>query len=138
MTTRARKLPAADQDYLALVHEHPLLAIGTDDDHDRSIAMMNRLIDIPQHTPGQAAYMETLGVLIEAHETDLYGEPEVSPARMLASLIESKGVTQAVVARGTGVSDTTISEILAGRREPSRSVMRALGAYFGVNPGIFL
>ena len=56
---------------------------------------------------------------------------------MLRSLIESKGVAQARVAADAGVAESTISEILAGKRKISQAVRKRLGAYFRVDPAIF-
>ena len=43
----------------------------------------------------------------------------------LLHLIAAKGVTQAKVAGATGVTESTLSEILSGKREVSRKVMRS-------------
>jgi transcriptional regulator with XRE-family HTH domain len=46
--------------------------------------------------------------------------------------------SQAKLAAETGLSMATVSQILAGRRPPSRRAMAALAAYFRVDPSAFL
>ena len=64
--------------------------------------------------------------------------PHVSDATMLRSLMDEKGVRQADVVRGTGISKTVLSLVLNGKRDLTREHIRALSKYFGVNPASFL
>ena len=58
----------------------------------------------------------------------------VSPdAEMLRHLMESKGVTQSLLSQATGVSKSTISEVLAGKRPFSRRMIRKFAEYFKVD-----
>ena len=63
--------------------------------------------------------------------------PDVPPRRMLAHLIESKGATAADVSRATGIHRSTLSAVLAGRREISKANVAKLSRYFGVSPAVF-
>jgi HTH-type transcriptional regulator/antitoxin HigA len=56
---------------------------------------------------------------------------------MLAHLIEAKGVRQADVARGTGIAISTVSEVLAGKRQLSRRHIEKLATYFHVGASAF-
>ena len=69
----------------------------------------------------------------DEHEPD-----DATLADALRHLIEAEGVSQTDVARGTGLSDATISHILAGHRPPSRRAIAALSAYSKVGPAVFL
>src|SRR5213078_2721888 len=62
----------------------------------------------------------------------------LSGPETLRWLIEDRGLTQAEVADGAGMSKSTISEILAGKRGLGTAHIRALGAFFRVDPGLFL
>jgi HTH-type transcriptional regulator/antitoxin HigA len=57
---------------------------------------------------------------------------------MLLHLIEAKGSTQAELARQTGVSRSTISEVLKGKRSISVEIAFRLADYFHVEPTLFL
>ena len=57
---------------------------------------------------------------------------------MLQYLIETHGVAQTDVASGTGLAESTISEILAGKRKLGVKHIQALARYFKVRTAVFL
>lgn len=128
----------ASRRFLELVEECPLFPIRNDAELDRAIAMIDRLTDQRKRTADEEDYRTVLASLVHDYEEENEPMDDLTPGRMLAFLIESKGVTQGTVARAVKVSDATISQILAGNRRPSRKLMAALGAYFAVDPSAFL
>jgi HTH-type transcriptional regulator/antitoxin HigA len=132
--------PASDgsERYLELVREFPLRPVRSDAELGRAIAMIDRLSDLESLAPEEADYLEVLSDLVETYESEHDPEPAVSAADMLRHLIEAKGVPQVKVAADTGVSESTISEILAGKRAVSRKAMLAFADYFRVEPVVFL
>ena len=124
--------------YLSLVAEVPLRPIRSEAELDRAIAMIDRLTDLDDLTLDESDYRSVLGDLVAAYESEHDPEPPTTPAEMLRFLIESKGVVQARVAADTGIAESTISEILAGKRKISQTVMRSRAAYFRVEPAVFV
>lgn len=57
---------------------------------------------------------------------------------MLKYLIETLSLTQYDVAAATGLAESTISEILAGKRKLSVKHIEALARFFKVKGGVFL
>ncbi|HET6882895.1 MAG TPA: helix-turn-helix transcriptional regulator [Pirellulales bacterium] len=57
---------------------------------------------------------------------------------MLDHLLESRGTTQAQLAKATGISANLLSNVRAGRRELSKSNVRKLSEHFNVSPAIWL
>jgi transcriptional regulator with XRE-family HTH domain len=57
---------------------------------------------------------------------------------MLRCLIENRGMTQVAVAQGSAISESALSEILAGLRPMGRKTIETLARYFRVGPGLFL
>jgi HTH-type transcriptional regulator / antitoxin HigA len=55
---------------------------------------------------------------------------------MLRHFIEAKGVTQADLSRATGISKSSVSEVLAGKKPFSRQMIRKLAAYFQVDASV--
>jgi antitoxin component HigA of HigAB toxin-antitoxin module len=53
-------------------------------------------------------------------------------------LIENRATTQTEVATDTGIAESTISEILAGKRELNWKHIEALARHFHVNPAVFM
>jgi HTH-type transcriptional regulator / antitoxin HigA len=62
----------------------------------------------------------------------------VSGPDMLRYLLETHNVTQSAVALGTGIAVSTISEILAGKRQLSVKHVLGLAEFFVVKPAVFL
>lgn len=56
---------------------------------------------------------------------------------MLKYLMEMKGVTQAAVAKGAGIAESTVSEVLSGKRMLTRAQIGKLARYFHVEPSMF-
>jgi HTH-type transcriptional regulator/antitoxin HigA len=56
---------------------------------------------------------------------------------VLRHLLEARGATQAAVARENGIAESTISEVLAGKRALSRAQIGKLARYFNVGPTAF-
>jgi HTH-type transcriptional regulator/antitoxin HigA len=140
-TSRSKSSPPASdgsERYLELVREFPLRPVRSDAELGRAIAMIDRLSDLESLAPEEADYLEVLSDLVESYESEHDPEPAVSAADMLRHLIEAKGVPQVKVAADTGVSESTISEILAGKRAVSRKAMLAFADYFRVEPVVFL
>ena len=125
--------------YLELVHRFPLRPIRTESELDRAIAVINQLLDRDDLDPGEDDYLDVLGDLVKRYEDKAYPMPtdDLTDAEMLEHLIEAKGVKQVEVARGAGIAESTLSEVLAGKRKLTRGQVEKLARYFHVEPGVF-
>ncbi|MGA2033455.1 MAG: helix-turn-helix domain-containing protein [Thermoguttaceae bacterium] len=149
----------APEHYLELVARFPLRPIRSDEELEGAVRMVDSLLDRRNLAPEEEDYLEVLGDLIERYEDEAHpmapvsdsdtetdgGRDEdeahpmapVSDAEMLRHLIEAKGVSHTEIARDTGMADSTISEILKGKRTLNRSHIGKLARYFNVSPGVF-
>ncbi len=100
--------------------------------------MVDSLSDRANLADDEHDYLLVLSSLIEKYEDDHYPIPKVSGLKMLRSLLEFKAVPQAQVAAQTGIAESTLSEILAGKRSMATKHIRSLAEYFGVDPGLLL
>lgn len=123
--------------YLELIYRFPLRPIRSDEELDEAIQVINSLLDKDVLDPWEEDYLDILSDLVERYEEVVYPIEPVSDAEMLSYLIEVRGVNQADVARATGIAESTISEILAGKRKLTRSHIGKLAGYFHVEPGVF-
>jgi HTH-type transcriptional regulator/antitoxin HigA len=130
--------PTVGDLYLELVRRLPLRPIRSEDELDRAIAMVNSLIDRDELALEEEDYLDVLGDLVEKYETEHHPMPPVSDAEMLRHLIEARGTTQARVAAETGIAESTISAILAGKRGLNRKHIEALARHFKVKPSVFI
>ncbi len=136
MATRTKRARKKDV-YLELVRRVPLRPIRTEDDLERAIAMIDSLIDRDALNQDEQDYLDVLSDLVERYESEEHPIAPVSDAEMLGHLIEAKGVSQVEAARATGIAESTVSEVLAGKRALSRRHIARLARYFHVAPGVF-
>jgi HTH-type transcriptional regulator/antitoxin HigA len=127
-----------DRAYLALIREFPLRPIRSEAELDRAIAMVDALSDRESLTPDEHDYLLVLSGLIENYEDERYPIPAISGVPMLRYLIESKGVARAKVAAESGIAESTLSEILAGKRKLGIKHVRLLAGYFKVDPSLLI
>ena len=121
-----------------LVREFPLRPLRSDADLDAAVAVVDGLIDRDELSPAEQDYLEVLSDLVEAYETKNIPIDPVGDADLLRFLIEDRGETQAQAAAGAGISVSTISEILSGKRKLNRKQIEKLARYFHVEAGVFL
>ena len=134
---RTKPPPAS---YLALIRRFPLRPITSDTELDQATAVINSLLDRDNLDRAEEDYLDVLGDLVERYEDKHHpvSTDDLTEAEMLDHLIEAKGVTQAEVAHRTGIAESTLSELLSGKRQMTRAQICKLAAYFHVEPGVFL
>jgi HTH-type transcriptional regulator/antitoxin HigA len=136
-----KSLPVARPKYLALVRRFPLRPIRSEEENEAALAVLKALGERRQEKPLQPEehdYIAVLAKLIEEYECAHYARNSVSGVAMLAHLIEAKGVTQARLAADTGLAESTISELLRGKRILSHRHIQAFARYFRVNPTLLV
>jgi len=138
-TATSREVYGKTEDrYLDLIRRFPLRPLRSDADLDAAIAVIDALVDQPSLTSPEQDYLDVLSDLVETYETETIPMLPVKDDDLLRFLIEQKSVTQTAVAAGTGIAESTISEVLAGKRQLNRRQIGKLARYFHVDPGVFL
>ncbi len=128
----------ADPAYLTLIRRFPLRPIRTEAELDAAATIIDELTDRDDLSSTESDYLDVLGDLVEKYEDEHVEMPHVSDAETLRSLMDEKGIKQADVVRGTGISKTVLSLVLHGKRDLTREHIEVLSTYFGVNPAAFL
>jgi HTH-type transcriptional regulator/antitoxin HigA len=123
--------------YFELIQKFPLKPIRSDDELQVACGVLDGLLDREDLSPDEEAYMEVLEKLVTDYEREHHSIPPVPDQELLRHLIDAKGVTQVEVARATGIVETTISAVLAGRRMLTREHIGKLCRYFSVSPDVF-
>jgi len=123
--------------YVELIRQFPLRPIRSDDELDAAIRVVDSLVGRPALAPEEQDYLLVLSDLVERYEAEAHPIAPLSDADMLQHLIEAKGVPQTEVARATGIADSTISEVLSGKRSLNRTHIGKLARYFAVSPEVF-
>jgi HTH-type transcriptional regulator/antitoxin HigA len=124
--------------YLDLIRQFPRRPLRTAADLDAAVAVIDALIDQSKLSAPERDYLDVLSDLVEAYEAGAVPLRPVGDTDLLRFLIAQKGVTQAGAAAGAGIAESTISEVLAGKRKLNRAQIAKLARYFLVEPGAFL
>ena len=124
--------------YQSLLQEYTPRPIRSERAYRKALRQVEQLMEQPVLSRAESELLEMLATLIEHYESEQYPTPATSPSRMLAHLIEAKEVSQADVASATGIPRSTLSAVLAQRRQVSKANISKLADYFGVSPLVFL
>jgi HTH-type transcriptional regulator/antitoxin HigA len=138
MATKTRARRGRDDIYLELVRAFPLRPLRDDADLDRAITVIDSLLDRKTLGRDEEDYLDVLSDLVHKYETKAYPIGPVSDADLLRHLLEARGIAQADVAAGTGIAESTVSEVLAGKRKLNRRHIAALAKFFHVSPAVFI
>jgi len=87
---------------------------------------------------GGEDYLEVLTGLVEEFENQHYPIDDASEADVLKELMRSNGLTQIKLEKLVGISQSTISDVLNGRRSLTREQILTLSRHFKVSPSAFL
>ena len=136
-TINSYRLKGKSKDsYLECVLAFPLITIASDEHLEAAQSVMDGLLAKPKLHPGEQAYLDALSDLVASYEDEHYQIEPASDADMLRHLLDARGVSQAELHRETGVSKSSISEVLAGKKPLSRQMIRKLADYFGVETSL--
>ncbi len=100
--------------------------------------MIDRLLARGELAGDEEDYLEVLSDLVEKYEDQHYPIKPVSGLDALRHLVESSGKTRATVAAEAGLPESTLSEVLLGRRRLNTRHIGVLAHYFRIDPGVFL
>jgi HTH-type transcriptional regulator/antitoxin HigA len=100
--------------------------------------MIDRLLARGALARDEEDYLDVLSDLVEKYEDDRYPIQPVSGLDALRHLVESSGKTQATIAAEAGLPESTLSEVLLGRRRLNTQHIGVLARYFRIDPGVLL
>lgn len=124
--------PRIDLDrYLRLFRKFPLVPIETDAQLKKATTLVHKLID-KDRTPEEDAYLEVLGTLVERYEERAHPMGAASDAAVLADRLDGLGISQAQMARDTGIAESTISAVLHGARKFTRAQLGKVAEFLKV------
>ena len=116
----------------------PLLSVRNEDEYDRAVEYLNRLLDEVGTDEQHPLYtlLDTLGTLLHAYEEQHHPMPECSGVDVLRFLMDEHGLSQSDLPE-VG-SQGVVSDILRGKRELNVRQIRALAKRFQVSPAVFI
>ena len=130
--------PSAMPDsYFELVRWFPLTHIRSLRHLGQAIALVDELLQ-KRLDRGAQEYLDALSDLIATYEDEHTPIPDASESDVLRELMRSSGHKQTALSKAVGISQSTLSAILTGEREMTKSHMSALAKFFNVPPSVFL
>jgi len=116
----------------------PLFVIQTEDEYDRAVDRLNRLLDEVGTNEQHPMYelLDTLGTLIHAYEETHYPMPECGGVEMLRFFMEEHKLSTSDLPEIGSPED--VSEVLDGKRDLTLTQVRALAQRFHISPAVFL
>jgi HTH-type transcriptional regulator/antitoxin HigA len=125
--------------YARLANRIVVKAIETEEECDRMVAAVERLMDKGEErlSPEESALLETLAILVEAYDDRQHPLPPVAPSEMLAYLMETSGLSAADLLPVFGTRGR-VSEVLNGKRSISKEQAKRLASAFKVTADLFI
>jgi len=114
------------------------LVVRTDAEYRRLLEIVEQIMEKPEEEIGEeeGRLLELLGVLIEEYEDRTIPLPVTQPHKMLAHLLEEKGMSASDLWRV--LPKSRVSEILNGKRGISKVQAEQLAELFRVPVELFL
>jgi HTH-type transcriptional regulator/antitoxin HigA len=112
--------------------------IQTEQENERALAIIRKLTETAEQemTPEEDALMELLVDLVHDFEEEHYPIPKSDPHKMLAYLLEEKGLKPHDL--WSLLPKSRVSEILSGKRAVSKAQAKKLSEFFRVPADLFL
>ena len=137
MTSTLQPLPGKLVD---LIHYNIPVTITGVKEYKTTLEIIDRLMQIPKLTKGQATYLQTLVDLVYCYEEkhEQIKTSDVSAQDVLKMLMEEHEMNASDLARLLGVHVSLGSKILKGDRALTLEHIKLLGEHFHVSPAVFV
>ncbi|MGH9470004.1 MAG: helix-turn-helix domain-containing protein [Terriglobia bacterium] len=125
--------------YAKLLAKTQPLPIHDEEDYDLMIKKIAGLMVRAEKDLSleESSLLEMMSILVERYEQERYPLEPSKPCKVIEFLMEQRGLQQRDLAKVLG-SKSHLSEILRGKREPSKEQAKSLGEFFHVSPALFI
>jgi HTH-type transcriptional regulator / antitoxin HigA len=125
--------------YGRLLAETLPAVITNESEYDRVVSLMNKLAVIPEDiiTVEQERLLDLLTLLIETYDEEHYQIPDAAPHEVIQFLMRERGLRNKDLEPALGSRGVT-SEVISGRRKPSKTQIKKLAEFFGMAPEAFI
>ena len=115
-----------------------LRPIRSEEEYDRTVALMNYLLDVVGDKADHAlsGLLDLVSELVADFDASHYAIEAAAPKEVLRGLIEMRGLKQSDLA--DVLPQSNLSAILAGKRSISATLAGKLAKYFNVSPAVFV
>lgn len=115
-----------------------LRPIRTEEEYDRTVSLMNYLLDMvgDQEDHALSGLLDLVSELVADYDTNHFAIEASEPSEVLRYLIELRGLKQADLAEI--VPQSNLSAILSGKRKISATLAGKLAKFFNISPAVFV
>lgn len=125
--------------YKSLLVDYMPRPIRSRREYNRVLRQIDELMENGTSLPrAESEMLDVLSLLAEQYESSNFPLRDATSAEVLAYLLNARGVSNAAVARATGIARSLITDVLAGRRKISMANVAKLADYFNVSPAVFI
>ena len=111
--------------------------IKTEQEYELALKKLETIFHAKPNTP-EGDLLEVLSLLVHEYEKKHYKIEPLSPLEALKYEIEEQGLSQTGLAKRVGMSKSTISEIINGKKQMSINFMKFLHNELGIPAHILL
>jgi antitoxin component HigA of HigAB toxin-antitoxin module len=136
-TNTARGATTISDSYFAMVKLHPLTSIRNEKELDAAQAVVDALLreDLDD---GGLTYLDALSDLVIVYEQENHAVPPLPPHDLLAQMLHERSMSQADLARRTGLAKATVSDLATGKRPFTVKQMHKVASIFGLPGTVFM
>ncbi len=131
-------MPSLQEAWQAFDNMAHLRPIHTEADYDRTVKMMNALLDVTGDDEDHplSGLLDLTSDLVSRYEQEHHPIEAADSKDALRFLMEARGLKQEDLS--SVVPQSNLSAILAGKRKISAAMAGKLGGFFGISPAVFV
>ena len=123
--------------YGSLLAEYQPQIITSEDEYNRAVESIERLMQREELTPEEVSLLKLLSTLVETYEDTQFPLEPSSPQDILLHLMGANELKQVDLVGIVG-SKGVVSDIVNGKRSISKTQAKALGEFFNISPALFI
>lgn len=123
--------------YAELLAQTLPAAITNEQELEQFTEIVDRLAVKQTLSPEETRLLQLLSTLIEVYEDEHYPIPDAPPHVMIQGFMQDRGLRNKDLEPILGSSGVT-SEVVSGKRKPSKTQIKKLAELFGVSPELFV
>ncbi|HEX8999151.1 MAG TPA: transcriptional regulator [Blastocatellia bacterium] len=123
--------------YAELLAQTLPAAITNEEELEQFTVIVDRLAVKQNLSPEESRLLELLSTLIEVYEDAHYPIPDAPPHVMIQGFMQERGLRNRDLEPILGSSGVT-SEVISGKRKPSKTQIKKLAELFQVSPELFV
>ena len=123
--------------YAELLTEALPAAISNEAELERFTVIVDKLAVKPRLSPEESRLLDLLSTLIEVYEDEHYDIPDAPSHVMIQGFMQERGLRNKDLEPVLGSSGVT-SEVITGKRKPSKSQIKKLAEFFAVPAEFFI